>query len=83
MFLKRLFRYVAIAVLLALLGGCIYLNGLMPIITGYAAKNLASAVFVSGRSMGGSLSRRERRPAAGRGGTLFSAVLVVSWQMLA
>ena len=31
------------------LGGCIYLNTLMPIITGYAAKNLASAVFVSGR----------------------------------
>ena len=33
----------------AVLGGCIYLNTLMPIITGYAAKNLASAVFVSGR----------------------------------
>ena len=34
----------------AVLGGCIYLNTLMPIITGYAAKNLASAVFVSGRN---------------------------------
>ena len=34
----------------AVLGGCIYLNTLMPIITGYAAKNLASAVFVSGRA---------------------------------
>ena len=33
----------------AVLGGCFYLNTLMPIITGYAAKNLASAVFVSGR----------------------------------
>ena len=33
----------------AVIGGCIYLNSLMPIITGYAAKNLASAVFVSGR----------------------------------
>ena len=33
----------------AVLGGCLYLNSLMPIITGYAAKNLASAVFVSGR----------------------------------
>ena len=33
----------------ALLGGCLYLNSLMPIITGYAAKNLASAVFISGR----------------------------------
>lgn len=34
----------------AIIGGCIYLNTLMPIITGYAAKNLASAVFVSGRN---------------------------------
>ena len=35
--------------LIAIVGGCIYLNRMMPIITGYAAKNLASAVFVSGR----------------------------------
>ena len=34
----------------ALAGGCIYINSLTPIITGYAAKNLASAIFVSGRS---------------------------------
>lgn len=34
----------------AVIGGCIYLNTLMPIITGYAAKYLASAVFVSGRA---------------------------------
>ena len=47
--MKRLLRYVAIAFVIAILGGCIYLNSLMPIITGYAAKNLASAVFVSGR----------------------------------
>ena len=47
--MKRVLRYVGIALLLAILGGCIYLNSLMPIITGYAAKNLASAVFVSGR----------------------------------
>ena len=33
----------------AIICGCIYLDSLMPIITGYAAKNLASAVFVSGR----------------------------------
>ena len=33
----------------AILGGCLYLNSLMPIITGYAAKNLASAIFISGR----------------------------------
>jgi CubicO group peptidase (beta-lactamase class C family) len=32
-----------------LLGGVLYLNSLMPIITGYAAKNLCSDVFVSGR----------------------------------
>ena len=47
--MKRLLRYVALALFLAILGGCLYLNRLMPIITGYAAKNLASAVFVSGR----------------------------------
>lgn len=47
--MKRFLRYVAIVLLLAVLGGGIYLNSLMPIITGYAAKNLASAVFVSGR----------------------------------
>ena len=47
--MKRLLRYVAIAVVIAIVGGCIYLNRLLPIITGYAAKNLASAVFVSGR----------------------------------
>ena len=47
--MKRLLRIVAIILLLAILGGCIYLNRLLPIITGYAAKNLASAVFVSGR----------------------------------
>lgn len=34
----------------ALIAGALYLNSLMPIITGYAAKNLASAVFISGRS---------------------------------
>ena len=47
--MKRLLRYAIIAFLLAIAGGCIYLNSLLPIITGYAAKNLASAVFVSGR----------------------------------
>jgi len=47
---RRLFFRIALAVLLAaVLGGCIYLDSLMPIITGYAAKNLASNVFVSGR----------------------------------
>jgi CubicO group peptidase (beta-lactamase class C family) len=33
----------------AAIGVAIYLNTLLPIITGYAAKNLCSAVFVSGR----------------------------------
>ncbi|MGX8707815.1 MAG: serine hydrolase, partial [Bacteroidales bacterium] len=47
---KRTILRILLAVLLAaVLGGCIYLNSLMPIITGYAAKNLASDVFVSGR----------------------------------
>jgi len=32
-----------------IVGAAIYLNTLLPIITGYAAKNLCSAVFVSGR----------------------------------
>ena len=47
--MRKVLRYVAIALLLAIVGGCVYLNRLLPIITGYAAKNLASAVFVSGR----------------------------------
>ena len=46
---KRILCIVGGVLLAAVLGGCIYLNSLMPIITGYAAKNLASAVFVSGR----------------------------------
>ena len=46
---KKTFFRIALALLLAALLGCLYLNSLMPIITGYAAKNLASAVFVSGR----------------------------------
>jgi len=46
---KTFFRIAWALLLAALLGGCLYLNSLMPIITGYAAKNLASAVFVSGR----------------------------------
>lgn len=36
--------------LLIVLGAAIYLNSLLPIITGYAAKNLCSDVFVSSRS---------------------------------
>lgn len=46
---KTIFRILLAVLLAAILGGCVYLNSLMPIITGYAAKNLASDVFVSGR----------------------------------
>ena len=44
---KRIAVYV---VLLVLAGAGFYLHLLMPVITGYAAKNLASGVFVAGRS---------------------------------
>ena len=47
---KKTVLCVVLAVLAAaILGGCLYLNSLMPIITGYAAKNRASDVFISGR----------------------------------
>ena len=47
--MKKILRVIGVLLLAAIIGGCIYLISLMPIITGYAAKNLASAVFVSGR----------------------------------
>lgn len=43
-------RIIVSILLLVLLGGAFYLNRLMPVITGYAAKNLASGLFVAGRS---------------------------------
>ena len=46
---KRILSILGGLLAAAIIGGCLYLNTLMPIITGYAAKNLASAVFVSGR----------------------------------
>ncbi len=46
---RKICRITLAVFAIALLGGCLYLNRLMPIITGYAAKNLASAVFISGR----------------------------------
>jgi CubicO group peptidase (beta-lactamase class C family) len=47
---KRWF-VITIAVILVILGsGAIYLSTLLPIITGYAAKNMGSGVFVSGRT---------------------------------
>ncbi len=48
--MKKTGKIILIVIVLALAGGVFYLNLLMPIITGYAAKNLASAVFVSGRT---------------------------------
>lgn len=36
--------------LLAITGGAVFLSTLLPIITGYAAKNMGSAVFVQGRT---------------------------------
>ena len=47
---KTILRVVLAALAAALVIGCIYLDSLLPIITGYAAKNLASDVFVSGRA---------------------------------
>ena len=47
--MKKTKRIAGVSLLVAILGGCIFLERMMPIITGYAAKNLASAVFVSGR----------------------------------
>ena len=48
--MKKFRRIIGAMLLVAILGGGIYLDSLMPVITGYAAKNLASAVFVSGRN---------------------------------
>ncbi|MFZ4521199.1 MAG: serine hydrolase domain-containing protein [Bacteroidales bacterium] len=48
--MKKRLSYIALSVFLAgLIWGCIYLNSLLPIITGYPAKYLCSAVFVSNR----------------------------------
>ena len=47
---KKILISLLVVLLTAITGAAIYLNSLLPIITGYAAKNLASAVFVSGRA---------------------------------
>lgn len=47
---KKVLYSILIVLLAGMAGGAIYINSLLPVITGYAAKNLASAVFVSGRS---------------------------------
>lgn len=47
---KKRLLYIAGLILAAIIAGAaLYLNSLLPIITGYAAKNLCSNVFVSGR----------------------------------
>ena len=46
---KKILYGVGLLLVVILAGAFIYLNSVMPIITGYAAKNLCSNVFVSGR----------------------------------
>jgi CubicO group peptidase (beta-lactamase class C family) len=47
---KKTLKYGALVILIAVLtAGGLYFNSLLPIITGYAAKNLCSAVFISER----------------------------------
>jgi CubicO group peptidase (beta-lactamase class C family) len=46
---KRILYGVLTIIGVIIIGFCIYLNSLLPIITGYAAKNLCSAVFVASR----------------------------------
>jgi len=46
---KKVLYGVALLLVIILAGAFIYLNSVMPIITGYSAKNLCSNVFVSGR----------------------------------
>ena len=47
---KRILRILGIILVLGLAGGIYYIHLLTPIITGYAAKNLASGVFVGNRT---------------------------------
>jgi CubicO group peptidase (beta-lactamase class C family) len=47
---KRILYGVLSLIGATIFGAAIYLNTLLPIITGYAAKNLCSAIFVSGRN---------------------------------
>ena len=46
---KRILRGVLILIGIMIIAVAVYLNSLLPIITGYAAKNLCSAVFVASR----------------------------------
>lgn len=46
---KRILYGLLMLLAVAVIAGLVYFNSLLPIITGYAAKNLCSAVFISGR----------------------------------
>ena len=46
---RRILYGVVIILGAAIISAAIFINSLLPIITGYAAKNLCSAVFVSDR----------------------------------
>lgn len=48
--MKKALKIVVVLILTVLIAAAFYLNSLLDIITGYAAKNLASGVFVSERS---------------------------------
>ena len=47
---KKIIYLLSIVLLVGLAGGVYYIHLLTPIITGYAAKNLASDVFVGNRT---------------------------------
>ena len=47
---KNILRIISLALILGLIAGIYYIHSLTPIITGYAAKNLASGIFVAHRT---------------------------------
>ncbi len=47
---KRIVIGIALAVVIILAAGSLYMRPILPIITGYSAKNLASGLFVAGRT---------------------------------
>lgn len=48
--LKKIIIIQTVIIIIICIGGYIYMNPILPIITGYSAKNLASGVFVAGRT---------------------------------
>ena len=48
--IQRVIKGILLVIVVVIIAAALYLNSLLPIITGYAAKNLCSAVFVSERS---------------------------------